>query len=370
MRLLVGAARGAPVPDDVGEQVDRATPRVILGLAAYHGVSGLLYEWLREGPPLPAALADALKARFSDAVRRHMLATAELTKVAGALEARRVPWAAVKGPVLVESLYEGRPGRRGYFDIDVLVDPAAFGEAVAALDELGASLLDRNWRMLRRDLRGEVLYRLPSGTPLDLHWQLVNMYRLRMRVDTAGILRRAGPVRLATRPVPTLDPADGTAYLALHAALSGGDRLLWLKDIERAVSVWQPEWETVIERARAWRVAPAVGLMLARSRDVLGAAIPDQVTAGLIGPVSTRLASLVERVSPWAYGMGRTAAPTRLLARSVGHGLAAGSAWVAWRSVRNLDPRQERRSSAFRETGTREDWEAFVQAVERTARRR
>lgn len=368
MELLVDAARGAPVTDDVHALIDRATPPVILRLAAYHGASGLLYEWLHPGPPVADALADALKARYADAVRRHMLATAELTKVADALDARQVPWVAVKGPVLVESLYEGRPGRRGYYDIDVLVDPGAFGQAVAALDELGAGLLDRNWRMLRQNLRGEVLYRLPSGTPLDLHWDLVNMYRLRMRVDTAGILDRARSVSLATRPVPTLDPEDGLVYLALHAALAGGDRLLWLKDIERAAARWQPSWPIVIERARSWRVAPAVGLLLARSRDVLGAPVPDDVIERLTGRVSLRMAGIVERFSPWAYGMGRTAAPTRLVARSVGHGLAAGSAWIAWRSLRNLDPRQERRSSAFREAGTRADWEAFVKAVERTAR--
>lgn len=367
MRLLIGSARPGSAPPDAAGWIEVASPRVVLMLAGYHGVSGMLHEWLSHHPSVPSALSDPLKARYADAVRRHMMATAELLKVARAFGARDIPWLAVKGPVLVESLYGGQPGRRGYYDVDVLVHPAAFADAVGALEEVGAELQDRNWRMLRRDMRGEVLYRLPAGTPLDLHWHLVNMYRLRMRVDASAMIDRARPMQLATSSIPSPGPEDNVLYLALHAALSGGDRLLWLKDIERAAAIGDPDWNVVVARARSWRVAPAVGLMLARARSVLGAPIPETVAPRLIGRTSRAVAGMVERISPWAYGMGRTAAPTRLVARSIGHGLLVGSAWVGWRSLRNLDPGQESRSSAFREDGDRDDWLAFVEAVTRTA---
>ena len=371
VRLLVAASAEGGVPaEDPVRQLEEASIPVLGALVRYHGVAGLLYEHLRGVDGVPTSLMSGLTQAYTAATRRHMLTSAELIKVAAAFEASSVPWAVVKGPALVETAYDGRPGRRGYSDLDVVVHPAAFRKAVDALREMGAELFDRNWRMLRRDLRGEVLFGLPAGTPLDLHWNLINMYRRRMRVDTAEIIGRARRMEIGTVSVPVLDPEDGVIHLALHGALSGGDRLLWLKDIERASAVWRPDWDVVAERARRWNVAPAVGLMLGRSRSVLDADIPASVPPRLIGATSARIGRWVEKLSPWPYGMGRTGAPTRLFARSIGHGLAGGLAWIAWRSVRNLDPRQERLSSAFRARGTDEDWQAFVDAVVGTARQR
>lgn len=363
MRVLISAARRGPATIDVLADIDRASADVILELAAYHGASGLLYDHLRDADGVSGPLLDVLRHRYVAAVRHHMLVVSALNRIRGAFDAAGIPWAVIKGPILAEGPY-GRPGRRGYHDLDLLVHPRAFRDAVEALERLSARLLDRNWRMLRRDLRGEVLYRLPSGIPVDLHWHLVNMYRRRMRLDGAAAIERSERRELpGIGHIPTLQADDALLHLALHAALSGGDRLLWLKDLERTIAAWSPGWETVVERARFARIGPAVGLMLVRARETLGADVPGEVTDRLVGSGSLRVARWIERISPWAYGVGRTASPSRIFSRSIGHGMLSGGAWVAWRSLRNLDPRQEWRSSAFRPAGDEGDWRAFVDAV-------
>ena len=365
MELLIGAVRPEQFIDR--SQADRllghAPPEVLLALADYHGVAGMAYEALRPVlHPLDPLLSE-LKARYFRAVTGHMRVAHGLVQVRAVLDAVGCEWAVIKGPAAVEILYEGVPGRRAYGDLDLLVHPAGFADAVDALNELGAKLLDRNWKVLRRDMRGEVHLALPSGVLIDLHWNLINMYRGRMRIDSAEVIARRRHVEAGGLGFPSLDAEDATLHLALHAALSGGDRLLWLKDLERAVAIWRPDWELVIERADRWSVGPPVGLLLARAHNVLSAEVPHTVTDRLIGGGMRRIARLVDRVSPWEYGMGRLAAPTRLMARSVGKGAVGAPAWVLWRAIRNLDRGQERRSLTFTPRGDERDRQAFMDAV-------
>lgn len=355
-----------------GQQLDSAqverlrsetTPEALLPLAAYHGVSGMAYEALRPMLPQTDPLLGQLKARYERAVIGHMRVAHGLIRVREAMTLAECKWAVIKGPVIVEMLYDGVPGRRAYGDLDLLVHPAGFADALDALGAMGAILHDRNWAVLRRDMRGEVHLSLPSGVPLDLHWNLINMYRGRMRIDTAEVVARAVDVENDGIAIPSLGPEDAILHLALHAALSGGDRLLWLKDIERGVEVWRPDWNLILERARRWRVGPPVGLMLGRSHDVLGAKIPDGVPDQLIGAGRRRVARWVDWVSPWQFGMGRLAAPTRLIARSIGKGPIGAPAWILWRGLRNLDRGQERRSLAFTPSGDDRDRRAFIEAI-------
>lgn len=369
MRLLIAASTesGPGVgPESLAALARRTTAQDLVELAMHHGVAGLAYERLREAGLEPSVL-EAFRARHDGSVRQHLRTVWTLSRIAPVLDIGT--WAVVKGPVVVETLYDAKPGRRPYLDLDLLVAPAQFGEVVDTLESLGARLMDRNWKMLRRDLRGELHLVTAEGTAIDLHWHLINMYRGRMAVDTDEVLGRARRVLLGGVEVPTLDPTDGMLHLALHAALSGGDRLMWLKDLERAAVCWNINWQALVERVKRWRIEAPVGLMLSRARDVLGAEVPVGVTEELVSARIARVETLVERLSPWEFGLGRLTAPSRVFARGIGHGLLRGSAWVAWRSLRNLDPWQESRSSSFTPRGHAEDRKAFVRAVARQSSR-
>jgi hypothetical protein len=337
-------------------------PEVIWSLARYHGVSGLVYQRLQSLPGAPDSLLAALRSDFEASVHRHLRSTWELSQLKPMLDGTGVPWAVVKGPAAVELLYGGRGGRL-YHDLDVLVDPSGFSQVLSALEASGLQQLDRNWAVLRREMRGEVHYRGASPLEIDLHWNLINMYRGRFRVPTSELLQRAVAVHLAGVEVCTLDPTDSLIHLCLHAAISGGDRIMWLKDIERAVTVRTPAWDDVVSRSRRWNVAAPVGLMLSRSAQFLGVQLPAGVIQDLISPGAMRLIRAVDRLFPWQRALGRLTSPNRLMARSIGQGPVRGAVWLVVRSIRNLEPDQERASSSFTPGGTEGDRTAFIESV-------
>jgi hypothetical protein len=338
------------------------SPEVIATLARFHGVSGLVYQRLRGLDAAPETLLATFQSDFEASVHRHLRATWELSGIKQALDRTSVPWVVVKGPAAVELLYRGKSGRL-YHDLDLLVESSGFRQVLSALETNGLQELDRNWAVLRRDMRGEVHYGAPNRLEVDLHWNLVNMYRGRMRIPPRELLRRAVAVQLAGVEVCTLDPTDSLIHLCVHAAISGGDRIVWLKDIERATANRTPVWDDVVSRSRRWNVAVPVGLMLSRSAAFLGAQVPERVIRDLVNPAAMTLIRTIDRLFPWQRALGRLASPNRLMVRSIGQGPVGASVWLLVRAIRNLDRGQEEASSAFTPGGDERDRAAFIESV-------
>ena len=349
-------------PASVARLARGVSPAAALAVARYHGVAGLIFEPLRRSGGAPPALLEPVRETFEASVHRHLRATWDLMQAGRILDATGVAWVVVKGPAAVEQLYRGSGGRR-YLDLDLLVDPAGFGPVVVALEADGFALLDRNWAVMRREMRGAVHHRGSSGLEIDLHWNLVNMYRGRMRVPTRELLARSEPVQLAGVGVRTLEPTDTLIHLCLHAAISGGDRMVWVKDIERAVAVRPPDWDELVARCDRWSVGAPVGLMLARAATFLGADVPGPALRTLLGRGTRVVIGAVDRLVPWPRALGRLASPNRLMARSIGQGALGAGAWLVVRSIRNLDPGQEHAESAFTPGGDERDRDAFIAAV-------
>ena len=248
-----------------------AAPADLARHAQDHGVAGVGHLHARhlvhQFPELVAALDLIRRQGWSD----HLTKLADLRTVAEVLAPLAGRWAAVKGPVLAERSY-GRADARSYYDLDVLVHPAAFGAAMQLLEESGAELLDRNWALIRASGRAELSYRVNGRTPLDLHWHLVNEAPLRRRTtwDMSALLERATVADVGGVSVPVLADVDALVHVATHACLSGGHRLVWLKDVEQqqlAFPVASAEVERVAREARLW---PAVQLALLRSARTFG----------------------------------------------------------------------------------------------------
>ncbi|MBX9245764.1 nucleotidyltransferase family protein, partial [Actinotalea ferrariae] len=232
---------------------------------------------------LPAALVDRATRERRAAVSYQIALGADLRTCGDALDVAGIPWACVKGPV-VAALHERRGDVRPFTDLDLLVPPARFADALRALSGAGAVLLDRNFALLRERTPGEVNVRAPLGTMVDLHWTLVNRRerRTRSRVATAPLLAGRVPVPTSAGDVPALAPAERLVHLCLHAAGSGAGRLVWLLDVALSVAD-AVDWDAVVAVARAWGVPHAVGLVLGRSRTVLGADVPADVVRALLG---------------------------------------------------------------------------------------
>lgn len=362
--LTMCLADDKPVSGDaVLELVQRSSPGVVLETAEYHRVGGLAYTRLRT-VPLPETLVVGLRQMYSMAVHHHMRTLWALGRLQPVLEQSQARWAVVKGPALVELLY-GDPGTRAYNDLDVLIEPWRFRDVVAELELAGARLLDRNWKVIRREAFGELHFLLEGGLLLDLHWSLVTIYRAKTSVHTSEILTRRERVALAGIPAWSLDPIDRVIHLAVHAALSGADKLIWIKDIDLAVRTLGDDWEVLAERAERWGVAAPVGLMMSRVAATLGTPVPVGLAERLLGRFYRILTKLVDRVSPWQQALGRVTTPSLLLSRSIGQGPLGSAQWLVRRGVRNLDPREPVASLAFTPRGGAADRDAFFDAVTR-----
>ena len=321
-RALAAATRdhppGAPVPE-LSDYVRRNGVAGIGSAARRHGVVGCLWTAL-----LADGLADApgtaeIRAAYHTGVGRHLRMLTEVEFVDRVLTDAGLGYLLLKGPVLAEAVYR-RPDLRTYLDLDLLVRPVDFPAALARLQEAGCEVYERNWQLAVDHLIGELRLFTPAGTVLDLHWDLCAGRSVRdaFAIDQAAVRRRARRVSVGGRLVPAMDPADLVVHLALHASFSGGDRLVWLKDLEQALTCPDaPGWDALVERAASWPAALPVALMLARTRAVLGLPVPTDVLRRLSPDRAWRAVTrLADRISPQPGEPGRGSV-ARLVAGAV-----------------------------------------------------
>jgi hypothetical protein len=296
-------------------------PRTLGRAAADHGVTNLAYLTMRDLPGLDAELLSLLTTVYHLNLTHHMKVIGDVARLGEALDRDKIPFMVVKGPVLAEVVYP-RNDLRAYDDVDLVVPRRRFADAISALIGANCDVLDRNWRRIRREMRGQVHMTARYGTSVDVHWHLLNRSSVRsaFRLEMDELFERARLVSLDGPQVMTLDPIDTLLHLALHAGLSGGAKLSWLKDIERAAAAEQIAWDELVRRARAWGAGEVIAVSFRRSRSLLDAPIPDGVVEALSGSrVWQTLVRGSERLSPPERPPNR---PT--LARAVTRATRAG----------------------------------------------
>jgi hypothetical protein len=315
--LLVSCTREHDWSAPVARAVDLARelpPERIVAAATYHRVVGCVFTSLRGSPLVAPELLSSLAAAVRRASGQSMLAVAALSSVRAAL-GEDVTWLAVKGPILDAVLYP-RSRLRSYRDLDVLVAPWQLRDAVERLEDAGYVVADRNWRLILRTVAGELHLQREGCAPVDLHWTLVfdADVRERFRFETGAMIARSRTVQVAGGPVRTLDRVDTLLHLAVHAALEGGDRLVWLKDLDVAARDDVP-WDELVERARAYGVQLPTAMLLARAAHVLGSPVPDSTVADLAPKTWRALTGVSDAIFPVAASRG-IGTPSTLLARS------------------------------------------------------
>jgi hypothetical protein len=336
--------------------------------AALHRVVPFLAAAVRtSGAHASEDVVAALARTHATRTAAHLRVLADLDLVRSSLSAAAVPFLIVKGPVLSEHLYPS-PDLRTYEDLDLLIPPGSFERAVDALRAGGSLLLDRNWALTRADTRGQLHFQLSMGTLADVHWHLLNRESVRdgFAITTDDLFERSRDVDVGGRSVPTLDPVDTLLHVALHAALSGGDRLIWLKDIERALVVDQPSWDDVIERARAWKAGRSVAITLDRARRSLGAPVPEEVLDALFASRLWRgVSERIDHRSPTERSVGRESPAVfwAQLTRDSGSATLRAILNRASRRLRAMAHGGSSPGAIFTSSGTEEDERTFLQRV-------
>jgi Uncharacterised nucleotidyltransferase len=341
-RLLVECVKDhdwSVAPAALPELMKNGIPARLVPSAMAHRVTGCAYRSLSNlARPDDEALRP-LEEGYRRSAASHLRALADVRAAGSVLDGAGVPWLVVKGPVLAGAYYPD-PGLRTYFDVDLVVEARHFRRAIDALEDGGCAVVEHEWASSRRSLSVEVELSLPYGTPGDLHWHLLNDPVLRRQVNLpmADIFERARWMDLGMGlRVRTLDPEDTVIHLALHAVVSGGNRLVWVKDIEQAVLAGSQDgsldWSTLIDRSRSTGAGLPVGTMLAQTSRILGTPVPDQVLRHLsAGRAWSRVAQVAERVS--GFDAPSTYAPNYVVVRSSRRHLLSSLSQVAHHAVR------------------------------------
>jgi hypothetical protein len=231
-------------------------------------------------------------------------------------------------------------------------------------------LLDRNWPVISELMLGELHLAAPSGTPIDLHWQLLNRPDVRkpFALSPGPLLERVVSVELGRRTVPVLDPVDRLLHLCLHATASGGDRLGWVWDVARS-SAAELDWDEVVARARSTRTHVPVATMLLRAQRLLGLEVPPGVTRQLVPPTwsgAVRLAQTLDPLERTAGGGSLTEAVGRASLGSSGESvreLIGRQRAGLRRAARGSAHGEVEARSVFTEAGDAEDRRRFFEAV-------
>lgn len=282
-RLLLDAAFDRrPAWDD---RLKRVTGDDLMAAGFLHRVTPAVARATRAWPEVPEAWQGPLRAARNHQVLRHLRALEDLKVVGAALDRAGIAWVVVKGATLASVVWP-HADMREYYDLDLLVQPAAFRDAVEIVEAEGGRLLDRNWPALRSSRRGELAMVGRHGTHVDLHWHLAvdPSVRHAFPLDVDAMLARRRRRDVSVAPMPVLDAVDQALHVAVHAAQAGANRLMWLADAYYATT--GIDWEDLARRCGAARATVPVALVLDRAYR----------TAGQPGVPSRELADVADRV--------------------------------------------------------------------------
>lgn len=343
--------------------------------AEFHRISNFLHLRWRDSDGVGRRVADMLTIAYEQSTFSHLRVLAELEAISRILDDHGISWMVIKGPVLAEESYP-RFDLRSYADLDLVISAPSFHRAIEALEGENYQLLDNNWRLLASEVKGELHLLSPLGVVVDAHWNLINdsQTRERFNIRSETLFENIRRVDLGNVSVPSPSPSEHLVYLATHACLAGGERLIWMKDIRQTVMSEDIDWDRVGELAGEWRVRPLVALMLDRTRRVIG--LPSSVNENTPFAKSgywLQLARLADRLSP-PHAITVEGSPSRIIARATRSRPLQSTTELARRSIswararlgliREMEEEEAaRRGSAYVPTGDSSDREAFFVAV-------
>lgn len=283
-RLLLSFLRDPP-GGERREQIQRFLDPSALAMMAQaaeaHGILGYAYASLRALPALDGLLLEDLRARYRTALRRHLAAIADLTRLSEALQELEGQWLVLDGPVLPETLYP-RADLRSYDTMDLLVVENVLPRFLDLVVEAGS----RRLQGPRDDPYGAsakaVVHLLLRHDTFTRVWpDLAGRYGSGVSPPVHEMFAHAVVTPLHGPPVRTLDPVAALIDLALTAEGERAAHLGRLKDIERILTAGQPDWSELVERSLAWGAGPAVAAQLRAVRSSFGSPIPEPVLLAL-----------------------------------------------------------------------------------------
>jgi len=292
----VSATDGSELSSDWGEALEIATDC---------NLAPLFYKRLKQNGirrQVPADVWRRLREAYLVNAARSARLYRQLEALLRCLRESDIPVMVLKGAFLGEAVY-GDTAARPMNDFDLLVRKADLQRTRAALLELGCSCerpadvesVSRRYHRLPWFLMGD--------TVVEVHWTIMPHIGA-VRVDAAGLWRRAQPARVTGVDVLALSNEDLLLHLSLHSFHKHLCFVLRsLCDVAYTAERFRGEidWTQVAERARQWGAARHVGLPLSLARSMLRAEVPDDALKRLVpGGLDARILATA-RESVFAY---------------------------------------------------------------------
>ena len=223
------------------------------------------------------------------AVRAAEVARGLLLDAAGAeaiawLQAEEIGVVLLKGPVIASWLYDPDE-ERTYRDIDLLVEPSRFDDALRVLDRLGYTALAVRQTGTQAQPRALPLRR--GGAVLDVHSKLLGVGV--DEVEAWQILTsRTEQFRLNGITVSTLALPARALHLGLHAAQRGARDQHTIEDLRRGLTRLEfGVWIQAAELAQALKATAAFSVGLRLTTD--GRSVADRLHLSTQASAETQL---------------------------------------------------------------------------------
>lgn len=239
--------------------------------ARQHGLLPLLFHHLNSiGPEsVPTPILNSLKEEFVGNSQRCLYLFSELRKLLRLFDEHGMKAVVFKGPVLAVAAY-GDIGLRQTGDLDILIEPGAFGLAKQVLASAGYKMepaLTKSQESSHFRSHCEIQFVSDSGSIVDLHWGL-SPKSFPFALDPRQVMLRAEQVTIQSTSLLTFSREDMILYLCFHGSKHYWSRLEWISSLTEFIHASEPiEWSEVVARAKTSRSLHMLKLGLILARD-------------------------------------------------------------------------------------------------------
>jgi hypothetical protein len=249
----------------------------LLEAAEEHGVKPLLYWQLKSHcrPEVPQLWMERLEEAFRQNARRNLCLIAELIRIVELFRRHAIQAIPHKGPILAEQVY-GSLALRQFVDLDIVVRQRDVPKVHELMTSQGFQAEVSGERA--HGIPGQYVFTRESGRiVVEIHSERTLRY-FPTPLDLDAMSERLETIPLDGGQVQTFSAEQALPILCVHGSKHFWERLAWVCDIaEMAQAPRGMDWDAALGNARRLGAERMVSLGLYLARDLLGAALPQEV---------------------------------------------------------------------------------------------
>lgn len=212
----------------------------VLNIAAKNGLLPIIcWNLLQKfSDLLDPEIKNLLSQTLQKQTKKNLFLTQQLIEIVKILEKVEIPILPFKGTTLAMQAY-GNLALRDYCDLDILIQPKHFDEAVRVLSQNGFAPIGKINRLKRNILffntRKDVgLVGKNEIVRIELHWKLSGSH-FAMPLEIDELWKRLETINLGGTELYALPFNDLFIYLCLHGSRHAWEKLSWICDLHELI---------------------------------------------------------------------------------------------------------------------------------------